>query len=145
MLAYCYKGDTERARQLLEANWTSVDELDENGRTALMWATLKGHEETMIMLLDNGAAIDIQDEGGLTALMFSCGVANINVTRLLLDRGANIRIKDKGEVAYNLRKMCLKWEGDRIEAKLRSPQITLPPQSRKKLAGGSKAAGGKKE
>jgi len=27
-----------------------------------MWATLKGHEETMIMLLDKGAAIDIQDE-----------------------------------------------------------------------------------
>ena len=35
MLAYCYKGDTERARQLLEANWTSVDELDEvNGNAA---------------------------------------------------------------------------------------------------------------
>jgi len=27
-----------------------------------MWATLKGHEETMIMLLDKGAAIDIQDK-----------------------------------------------------------------------------------
>jgi len=27
-LAYCGNGDTELARQLLEANWTNVDELD---------------------------------------------------------------------------------------------------------------------
>ena len=53
----CRNGDTERVRQLLDEG-APVDEKDENGRTALMQASLGGHTEVVQLLLGKGAAVD---------------------------------------------------------------------------------------
>ena len=51
----CRDGDTERARQ--ELNAITVDKKDENGMTALMVASANGHTQAMQLLLNNRAAI----------------------------------------------------------------------------------------
>src|SRR5947207_1486778 len=44
-----------------------IDETDENGRTALMWASQFGHEKVVQILLDRGADVNIQG-GGVNTL-----------------------------------------------------------------------------
>ena len=48
-------------RQLLDEG-APVDEKDESGKTALMWASENGHTEVVRLLLSKGAAIDVKDE-----------------------------------------------------------------------------------
>jgi len=97
----CRDGDTERVRQLLEPidaqdertvyRRIEVDEKDlKDGRTALMWASLKGHTGVVRLLLDKGAAIDEKDWRGDTALIKASENGHPEVVQLLLGKGAPV-------------------------------------------------------
>jgi len=91
----CRDGDTERVKQLLDGDGGArVDEKDEDGNTALLWAIIKGRTELVRMLLDKGALLDEKDWDGRTALMLASLWGHMEVVRLLLDKGALLDEKD---------------------------------------------------
>ena len=61
-------GDVVKMRRLVAAG-VDVDELDEGGVTALLWAALNGHVEAMrLLVVDLGANKEAKTADGLTAL-----------------------------------------------------------------------------
>ena len=74
-----------------------VDEVDENGRTALMLAAFNGHAEVVRFLLEQGAQLDVVDGAGRTALMYAASGPNASTVKLLLEKGAGVNLKDSDE------------------------------------------------
>ena len=67
---------------------------DARGRTALMQASLHGHEAAAEALLNAGAKVDRTDREGYTSLMFAAEENQAATVRLLLARGAQINATD---------------------------------------------------
>ena len=79
--------------QILSNWWTfnlDVDSLDDEGRSLLHIAGLKGNLTAATELLDLGANSDIQHEIYGSALQVAAYIGSEAVVRLLLDRGASI-------------------------------------------------------
>jgi ankyrin repeat protein len=66
-----------------------VDLVNERGFTALMFASLNGHQKVVRLLLDRGANHNLADKYGYTALMFASKNGHYEVVRLLLEKKAN--------------------------------------------------------
>ncbi|KAH3269678.1 hypothetical protein KXW55_003589 [Aspergillus fumigatus] len=79
----------------------SVDKKDARGRTALYWASSKGHEAVVRLLIERGANVRVKDKLGLTALYQASSSGHEAVVKLLLDHGAdvNARSASKGWTA----------------------------------------------
>ena len=86
----CPGRDHRECVDLLISKGADVDEKNNRGETALMWASGKGHRECVDLLLSKGANVNEKDNDGTTALM----VASVNGHRecvdLLLSKGANV-------------------------------------------------------
>ena len=68
---------------------------DNEGRTALMWASSRGHKEIVKLLLKYNANVDIQDSDEWTALMWASLGGHKEIVKLLLeDHNANVDIQD---------------------------------------------------
>ena len=98
----CHVGHTVRVRQLLDEG-APVDEKDENGRTALMQASLGGYTEVVQLLLGKGAAVDGKDKWGDTALMYASNFGRTEVAKLLLGKGDEHVTADMVQVVTNER------------------------------------------
>ncbi len=61
------EGDLETVQSLIEQG-ADVNAIDNNGNTALMWASARGHTETVGFLIDKGADVNAVDNDGDTAL-----------------------------------------------------------------------------
>ena len=74
-----------------------VNVKEEDGMTALMHASYKGHAEVVECLLTNGAAqhVNVTQKDDYTALMFGTLSGNTDVVQLLLDAGAQTDIVNK--------------------------------------------------
>ena len=68
----------------------AIDKKDENGRTALLWAALKGHEAVVKLLLEKGAQLEPKGKGGQTALSLAGMNGQEAVVKLLLEKGAQL-------------------------------------------------------
>lgn len=68
----------------LEAKDSSI------GRTALMWASLGGHERVIELLLNKGAETNVHDRYSSTALKEATKKGYEKVVKLLLTNGANV-------------------------------------------------------
>jgi ankyrin repeat protein len=70
--------------------YTDIDESDEDGRTALIWASEYGHEKVMQILVDVGA--DINAQGGVygNALCAASVGGHEKVVQMLVDVGADV-------------------------------------------------------
>lgn len=81
-------GQLDVVRMLLEA-YANIDARDVDGRTALMWASLRNNVELVQLLLENGANINAKDYLGQTAWNHAKqrGVAE-DVAELLEGKGA---------------------------------------------------------
>ena len=71
-----------------------VNVQDEKGRSALMWAAIKGYKEIAKELIKAGANVNLQDETGITALMFATFAKRKDMVNLLLEKGAFVNAKD---------------------------------------------------
>ncbi|KAK7993821.1 hypothetical protein PG989_007202 [Apiospora arundinis] len=89
------KGYVDIVKQLLDRG-ADINASGVDGRTALFWATIRGHEKISVisLLLDRGADINKEDYFGSTALHVASNTGRDVVVKLLLDRGANIDGKD---------------------------------------------------
>jgi hypothetical protein len=80
----------------LLANGADPNAKEDDGWSALMWASARGHIEVADMLLQNGAEIDAIDKDGYTALMHASLKLHNKVVRLLVDKGANVNAEVRG-------------------------------------------------
>ncbi len=67
---------------------------NDNGITALIFASRGGNKEVLELLLDKGADINVADNDGNTALIFASYAGNKEIIELLLDRGINVDAVD---------------------------------------------------
>jgi ankyrin repeat protein len=74
-----------------------VNSLDEDGRTALMYASFNGHVELIRKLIEKGAQINLYDIYGRTALMMASSGPYPDAVKVLLDHYADPNITDKEE------------------------------------------------
>jgi ankyrin repeat protein len=63
-------GNLERVKQLVEGG-ANLEELDINGRSALLLASLRGNFEILVYLVELHANVAQSDRTGLTALHFA--------------------------------------------------------------------------
>lgn len=89
--------------ELLIAKGAEVNQQDDQGHTALMYAARNGDTQAINSLLRNGARINLADKDGETALMKAAASScNEETVRALLSAGADLKARDhKGRNALD--------------------------------------------
>jgi ankyrin repeat protein len=76
---------------MLQSNkYCDINESDDNGGTALMWASEFGHEKVVHVLLDRGADVNVQGGQYANALQAASVGGHEKVVQMLLNRGADV-------------------------------------------------------
>ena len=99
----------EMVRKLLTEG-ADVNQPNERGDTALMWAAAREHLEIVDLLLEHGANINAGGETGSSALLWAAPHCNVEVVRRLLDAGADINLLDNhgmSALGWALARECL--------------------------------------
>ena len=73
----------------------NLDQVDENGRTALMHASKYGYIAIAELLIENRANVDHEDEDKYTALMLALKNGHEEIAKLLIENRANLNCVDK--------------------------------------------------
>ena len=104
-------GNVAVVRRVL-AEGADVNEEDENGKTALMWAAFfDDREEVVRELLEAGAAPNKRDQLGRTALHEA--TTSVPIARLLLEAGADPSLRSNGgRTALDVCEYCAADEDD---------------------------------
>lgn len=79
-------GNAEGLRALLKQEGVDANQADDEGRTALHFASGYNEVECMQALLDAGAAVDALDGNENSALHYAAGYGNIEAARLLMEK-----------------------------------------------------------
>jgi ankyrin repeat protein len=79
------EGNTDTVRELIQEG-VDINQRDENGRTALMFAVMNSHYETMKVLLEHGADVQAKSDQGGTALMAAALSGDLRMVQALLDK-----------------------------------------------------------
>ena len=80
--------------RLLIDNGADVDAKDDNGKTALILATMGGRTDMVDLLIKADADMDAKSNYGNTAMMMACDRGDTDIVRLLIDNGADMDAKD---------------------------------------------------
>ncbi len=89
-------GELEKVKESLRQG-ADLNDVDNEGRTALMYASFNGHTEIVRLLLDEGAGVGTRDPMGRTALLFASTGPFVETVKLLLDHHADPNITDNDE------------------------------------------------
>ena len=89
-------GDLAKVRESI-GKGADPNDVDQDGRTALMYASFNGHTEIVRLLLDEGANVGLRDAMGRTALLFASTGPFAETVEMLLDHHADPNITDNGE------------------------------------------------
>ena len=89
-------GNNEAVEFLLQLETVNIDHTNEEGKTALMLACERGHEDIVHSLLSAGANVNIQDNKGWTALMIASKHNHISIIHMLLQANANPHLETSG-------------------------------------------------
>lgn len=88
------KGFAEIVKFLLQ-NGAMIDASDAMGRTSLVWATIRNHQEVVEILIKGGAKLDICYPKTLQSpLHFASGNGYTEIVNSLIRNGANINARD---------------------------------------------------
>jgi len=79
---------SDEVEQCLAERW-NIDQIDNNGRTALQRAVIDGRNEDVKILLENGASVESKDNYKMTALMYAYITGNYEIAKMLLEEGEN--------------------------------------------------------
>ena len=86
-------GNNEAVEFLLQLETVNIDHTNEEGKTVLMLACERGHEDIVHSLLSAGANVNIQDNKGWTALMRAIEHNHVSIIHMLLQANANPHLK----------------------------------------------------
>ncbi len=81
-------GDSTKVKNLLKKG-VDINERDNFGRTALIYAALNGHNRITNMLLESHADIHAKDHFDQTAFIAAVNRGHVNTAEILLKNGAN--------------------------------------------------------
>ncbi|XP_038057826.1 ankyrin repeat domain-containing protein 66-like isoform X1 [Patiria miniata] len=89
-------GDSEQILNLLNLGKYDVNQKDAewHDRTPLHWAAIKGHAESIRVLVDYGANVDAVTDSGWTPAHFAAEIGKISALKALHKLGANVEIQD---------------------------------------------------
>jgi hypothetical protein len=82
-------GELERVKQLVEGG-ANIEEVDEDGMTALLLASTTGQSDIVVYLVEHGANVANTAGNGTTALHWACIVGTLSTVKCLLEHGATI-------------------------------------------------------
>ena len=91
-----FSGNTQKVKELLSKN-VNLNAVDQDGRSALMYAAFNGHTEIVKALLEKGASVNAADYTGRTALIFASSGSYPETVKLLLEHKADPNIVDNVE------------------------------------------------
>lgn len=91
------KGDIPAIKALL-AQGTDINAKDEQGGTALLYATIRSQKATVEFLLNNGAKTEIATGEGATALHLAARYGEADIASLLVARGAKVDVPLPGGI-----------------------------------------------
>ena len=78
-------------RRLVGEKGADVDAADENGYTAVIWASNGGHLECVKYLVgEKGADVDTASKDGATAVMIASKAGHLEVVEYLKSKGASL-------------------------------------------------------
>ncbi len=83
------EGDLKKVGAFLNEGANVNAKGKESNRTALMWASLRGHLDVVRLLFEKVAEVNARDDNGETALLSASGKGGIEVVKLLLEKGAD--------------------------------------------------------
>ena len=92
LLEFAYLGKLSEVERLVSEG-TSVDVVDPEKRTALMFAAFNGHTSVVEYLRKQGAKIDTKDINGRTALMYAASGPFAETVDFLLTEGADVNVQ----------------------------------------------------
>ena len=88
-------GSLETVEAMLNSNANIIDEPADDQRTALMWASVKGNDQIMKLLLDKKCsdvnAVDVNEQSALHMCMQS---GHLQSVKVLIDAGADVNMVD---------------------------------------------------
>lgn len=90
------EGDLESVRTAVKSG-INVNAKDENGRTALMFASFNGHASTVSFLLKHGARVNDSDINRRSALIYAASGPYHQTVQELINAGAEIDARDNVE------------------------------------------------
>mmetsp|Transcript_16074 Transcript_16074/g.22186 ORF Transcript_16074/g.22186 Transcript_16074/m.22186 type:complete len:613 (-) Transcript_16074:190-2028(-) len=114
-------GDTDKLKEMLEADVSRVNQPDQSGYLPLQWASLNNRVAAMTLLFEWGAEADASEPGGQTALHWAATRGSLPAVELLLRSGASAGKEDLrgytichvaaqyGQTAL-LHHLALKWD-----------------------------------
>lgn len=103
--------------QLLLANKVQIGTRDNDGWTALMWASWSGLTQVTGILLEHGADTSTADRQGNTALALAAQRGNVDIVRLLLAKGADKTVLTRtGKTARELARLGMQQYPARKDA-----------------------------
>ncbi|RMH15716.1 MAG: hypothetical protein D6698_10835 [Gammaproteobacteria bacterium] len=89
------QGNLKKLQKLLKTDPRIIDMTDENGRTALIEATIENHPDIVRWLLSRHADIDHANRFGDTALHIAATNGFVKIVDLLARNHANLNVQDK--------------------------------------------------
>jgi hypothetical protein len=87
-------GDRNAMRSLLDSG-VNVNEKNERGDTALLWAVNRQSIDLATLLLERGADPNVQESHGVTPLMLAANMGQMPMVSLLLDHKANPNLQNQ--------------------------------------------------
>ncbi|KAL7300780.1 hypothetical protein TKK_0006756 [Trichogramma kaykai] len=104
MVSLCYRNlvtfigedNLSGLQHFLENKRTQVDDRDENGVTALIFAATKGKLQFVRHLIDHGADVNAEDADNWTALLCAAKEGHTDVCMELIEHGAKLEHRDVG-------------------------------------------------
>ncbi|KAK9889799.1 hypothetical protein WA026_007172 [Henosepilachna vigintioctopunctata] len=104
MLSLCFRSletyinddNLQGLRSFLENKQVQIEDKDENGTTALMYASQKGRLNFVQELLKYGADPNAEDSDNWTALLCACKEGYVEIVHELLEHNADIEHRDMG-------------------------------------------------
>jgi len=92
-----------------------INDADDEGWTALTWATLADEPEAVKLLLDRGADVNARDKFGRSALYWAAMEGNAEIMEMLLARGADVDAKEKKRGWTPLMRAIVKGQSESVE------------------------------
>ena len=78
------------------SNFCNIHFTDENGMTALHWASENGHLETVMLLKEKGSDIHATNNNGMTALHLASENGHFEVVIYLVKQGSDVNAECDG-------------------------------------------------
>jgi len=96
LIELAFQGDLAAVQKLVDAG-VSVNAVNPDGSTPLMWAAYNGHTDIAAYLLEHGVNVDAKDGNGRTALLYASSGPFPETVELLLNKGAEVNLQGTAE------------------------------------------------